>query len=206
MDERVRAGADGIVRCAWAYAGAAMVTYHDQEWGVPIAEDETLFGKLVLDTFQAGLSWRVILEKRAAFLEAFDGFSPERMARYDADRVEALMANPGIVRNRAKIQAAITNARAFLDIQATTSGFRSWLMGFVNHTPIIDGTSPTTSPEARAMARGLKAAGFRFTGPVVCYAFMQATGFVMDHAPGCHRADVCTRMLRATGGGRRDPP
>ncbi len=189
-------GADGRPRCAWAYKGSAMVTYHDQEWGVPVMEDVALFSKLTLDTFQAGLSWRVVLEKRDAFLELFDGFDPVRMARYDDAKIAALVAEPRIIRNQAKIRAAVTNARAFLDLQQREGNFRQWLMQFVDYQPIIDGSCPAVTPESVAMAQALKARGFKFAGPTVCYAFMQATGFVMDHATACFRAPVCTAMLR----------
>lgn len=191
-----RQGADGRIRCAWAYAGPAMIAYHDQEWGVPVMDDRELFAKLILDTFQAGLSWRVVLEKRDAFLELFDGFDPVLVARYDEAKVAALMAEPRIIRNQAKIRATITNAQAFLDLQQAEGSFRPWLMQFVDHQPIIDGSCPALTPESRAMAQALKARGFRFAGPTVCYAFMQATGFVMDHVATCFRTPVCTAMLR----------
>lgn len=192
----VARGRDGRPRCAWAYDGAAMTAYHDEEWGVPVQDDAELWAKLMLDTFQAGLSWRVVLEKRAHFRQAFDGWNPQRIAAYGPEKIAELMANPAIIRNRAKILAAISNAQAFLALQAREGSFRLWLMQFVDHRPLIDGTGPATTPEALRMSRALKTRGFKFTGPIVCYAFMQATGFAMDHAPGCFRAAPCTALLR----------
>ncbi len=192
----VRQGEDGLVRCAWAHDGSHMLAYHDKEWGVPVRDDVALFGKLILDTFQAGLSWRVVLEKRTAFLELFDGFDPVAMSRYDEAKIATLMSERRIIRNQAKIRAAISNAQAFLDLQKQEGSFRQWLMKFVANRPIIDGSGPTVTAESIAMAKALKAAGFKFTGPTVCYAFMQATGFVMDHAAACFRAPVCTALLQ----------
>lgn len=180
-----------------------MIAYHDEEWGLPVASDKELWAKLMLDSFQAGLSWRVILEKRDNFLSAFDRFDPDIVAEYGDDEVNALMQNRGIVRNQSKIRATIGNARAYRELTGREGGFRRWLMRFVDDRPRIDGSCPPTSPEAEAMAAALKEAGFRFTGPRVCYAFMQATGFVMDHAPGCFRAAHCAALLREEG--RRRP-
>ena len=191
-------GKDRLRRCTWAYAGAAMMAYHDQEWGVPVESDPDLWAKLVLDTFQAGLSWRVVLEKRDRFLAAFDGLDPAAVATYDAQKVETLMADPGIVRNLSKIRATISNAQAYLELCQREGSFRWWLLQYINYRPIISGQCPVTSPEAQAMAKGLKKVGFKFTGPTVCYAFMQATGFVMDHVPACFRAAACTEMLQAS--------
>ncbi len=206
MPNPVRIGKDGLCRCAWAYAGAAMAAYHDQEWGVPVESDPDLWAKLVLDTFQAGLSWRMILEKRDRFLAAFDGLNPVAVAAYDEHKVQTLMSDPGIVRNQSKIRATISNAQAYLALCRREGSFRQWLLQYVDYRPIIRGTGPTTSPEAQAMALGLKQAGFQFTGPVVCYAFMQATGFVMDHAPACFRAAACTDMLQVYPCTRRSLP
>ena len=196
MKELVSTGPDGVPRCTWANASTGLRDYHDEEWGVPVHDDTALFGKLVLDTFQAGLSWRVVLDKRPSFLEAFDGFDPVKMAGYDDRRIALLMDNPGIIRNRAKIQASIGNARAYLELVDREGSFRRWLFRWTGGRPLFDGTCPTTSPESVVMARALKQAGFRFTGPIVCYAFMQATGFVMDHPPGCCRRDACVALLQ----------
>lgn len=173
-----------------------MTSYHDREWGVPVKSPPVLWAKLVLDTFQAGLSWRVILEKREGFLSAFDGLVPELVAEYDEQKVELLMANPEIVRNRSKIKATISNAEAYLSLTRRKGDFRKWLFQYVNYRPIVNGSCPTTSPQALEMAKGLSQEGFKFTGPVVCYAFMQASGFVMDHVPGCFRTSACTEMLK----------
>ena len=197
MNDPVSVGPDGIPRCAWANASASLRAYHDEEWGVPVHDDVALFGKLVLDTFQAGLSWRVILDKRPAFLEAFDGFDPVRMARYNERRIADLMDNGGIVRNRAKIHAAVNNAQAYLDLVDREGAFRPWLFLWTGGQPLLDGSCPATSPESEAMSRALKEAGFKFTGPTVCYAFMQATGFVMDHPPGCCRREACVALMQA---------
>lgn len=196
MNIPVTRGMDGKERCTWANASHSLRRYHDEEWGVPIYDDVALFGKLILDTFQAGLSWRVVLDKRPAFLEAFDGFDPIAMAQYGDRDVALLMNNPGIIRNHAKIQASITNAQAFLDLIAQEGSFRQWLFRCTGGGPIIDGSCPTTSSESEKMARALKRVGFKFTGPIVCYAFMQATGFVMDHPQGCWRRDACIALLQ----------
>ncbi len=205
MNDITEVGKDGLRRCGWAYAGSAMVSYHDEEWGIPVESDPELWAKLVLDTFQAGLSWRLVLEKREGFLAAFDGLDPEAVAAYDELKVETLMADPGIVRNEAKIRAAISNAQAYLKLRAQEGSFRRWLFQYVNYRPLVCGNCPKTTPEAQAMAKGLKRAGFKFAGPIVCYAFMQATGFVMDHSPGCFRVAACTEMLRLPPGTKLFP-
>lgn len=195
MTAETKIGKDGLRRCAWAYGGPAMTAYHDQEWGIPIESSQVLWAKLVLDTFQAGLSWRVILEKREGFLSAFDGLVPDLVAEYDDRKVESLMLNPRIVRNQAKIWATVDNAKAYLSLREREGDFRRWLFRYVSYKPIISGACPSTSAQAMVMAKGLKQAGFKFTGPIVCYAFMQATGFVMDHRAACFRAPHCTELL-----------
>ncbi|HEV2748957.1 MAG TPA: DNA-3-methyladenine glycosylase I [Gemmatimonadales bacterium] len=181
-----------IKRCWAGGDDPLMLAYHDEEWGVPLHDDRDLFAKLVLDGFQAGLSWRVILHKRARFLEAFDGFDPVRMARYDARKVRQLLKDPGIVRNRQKVRAAIGNARAFLAFQKTEGGFGAFLWSFVGGTPkqyrrrtLRD--LPARSRESDAMSEALVERGFRFVGPTICYAFMQAVGMVNDHLVTCFR-------------------
>jgi DNA-3-methyladenine glycosylase I len=169
-----------------------MLAYHDREWGVPVRGDKPLFAKLILDGFQAGLSWGIILRKRAAFLEAFDGFDPERMSRYTAARRRRLLADPGIVRNRQKIDAAIGNARAFLEMREAGQRFAPFLWSFVNGAPKQNRWRstqriPATSPESERMSRALVERGFRFVGPTICYAFMQAVGMVNDHIVTCYR-------------------
>jgi DNA-3-methyladenine glycosylase I len=169
-----------------------MVAYHDLEWGVPLYGDRELFAKLVLDGFQAGLSWRVILHKRARFLEAFEGFDPERVARFDRRKVAQLLRDPGIVRNRQKIQAAITNARSFLEFPRADRPFGAFLWRFVGGAPKqyrrrTIGALPARTRESDAMSAALTARGFRFVGPTICYAFMQAVGMVNDHLVTCFR-------------------
>ncbi len=181
-----------IQRCWTGGDDPLMLAYHDEEWGVPLHGDRELFAKLVLDGFQAGLSWRVILHKRARFLEAFDGFDPERMARYDRSRITRLLKDPGIVRNRQKVNAAVTNARAFLAFQETEGAFAGFLWSFVGGAPkqyrrrrLRD--LPARSRESDAMSAALTQRGFRFVGPTICYAFMQAVGMVNDHLVTCFR-------------------
>jgi DNA-3-methyladenine glycosylase I len=181
-----------IKRCWAGDDDPLMLAYHDEEWGVPLRGDRDLFAKLVLDGFQAGLSWRVILHKRARFLEAFDGFDPERMVRYDRKKVAQLLKDPGIVRNRQKVNAAIGNARAFLEFQKKDGSFGHFLWGFVGGTPkqfrrrtLRD--LPARSRESDAMSAALAERGFRFVGPTICYAFMQAVGMVNDHLVTCFR-------------------
>lgn len=169
-----------------------MLAYHDREWGVPVRGDKPLFAKLILDGFQAGLSWAIILRKRDAFLEAFDRFDPERIARYTAARRRRLLADPGIVRNRQKIDAAIGNARAFLEMREAGQRFGPFLWSFVDGEPKQNRWRsirqiPAMSPESERMSKALVERGFRFVGPTICYAFMQAVGMVNDHLVTCYR-------------------
>lgn len=170
-----------------------MSQYHDEEWGVPVYDGRKLFEKLLLDGFQAGLSWRTILYKREAFQRAFNGFEPEKMAVYsDKDR-ERLLADKGIIRNRLKINAAITNAQAYLDFQNIDRDFSEFLWSFVDGEPQRGPTTAsweqvrTTSPESKMMSKALKSHGFKFVGPTICYAFMQAVGMIDDHLTYCFR-------------------
>ena len=181
-----------IKRCWASDDDPLMLAYHDREWGVPLYGDADLFAKLVLDGFQAGLSWRVILHKRARFLEAFDGFDAERMARYDRRKIAQILRDPGIVRNRQKVAAAIANARAYLAFQAAQGGFGTFLWSFVGGRPrqyrrrrLRD--LPARSRESDTMSAALAERGFRFVGPTICYAFMQAVGMVNDHLVTCFR-------------------
>ncbi|MFN3353912.1 MAG: DNA-3-methyladenine glycosylase I [Brevundimonas sp.] len=179
-------------RCAWCGTDPLYVHYHDTEWGVPEYDARALWEKLVLDGFQAGLAWITILRKREAFRLAFDGFDPEKVARYgDADRAR-LMADPGIVRSGAKINAAIKGARIWLDMRERGEDFTAFLWDFVEGRPVQNAWTsmvelPAQTPESVAMAKALKARGFNFCGPVIVYAFMQATGMVNDHVTGCFR-------------------
>lgn len=183
---------DGLKRCAWPQQDPLYVVYHDTEWGVPEYDDRALYEKLVLDGFQAGLSWITILRKRENFRAAFDNFDPETIARYDAKKVAALMQDAGIVRNRAKIEGAVTSARAWLRIMEEGPGFSALLWGFVDGRPQVNrfravGEVPAETPVSRAMSKELAARGFKFCGPTIVYAFMQAVGMVNDHLVTCHR-------------------
>jgi DNA-3-methyladenine glycosylase I len=186
-------------RCPWCGTDPLYVAYHDFEWGVPERDSRALWEKLVLDGFQAGLSWITILRKRSAFRDAFEGFDPERVARYGPADVGRLMADTGIVRHRGKIEATIGNARAFLGIEERGGGFTAFLWRFVGDRPVQNrwksmAEVPAETPESRAMARTLREAGFRFCGPTICYAFMQATGMVNDHLAGCPRHAEVSRL------------
>jgi DNA-3-methyladenine glycosylase I len=180
-----------VTRCGWARS-EPNISYHDAEWGVPLHDDRGLFEFLILEGAQAGLSWETILKKRDNYREAFDGFDAARVARYTPKRVERLMANPGIVRNRLKIESAISNARAFLDVQKEAGSFDAYIWGFVGGKPRVNtvrgmGDVPASTPQSDAMSKDLKKRGFRFVGTTICYAFMQATGMVNDHAVECFR-------------------
>jgi DNA-3-methyladenine glycosylase I len=186
-------------RCPWPADDALLLEYHDREWGVPLRDDVALFGKLVLDGFQAGLSWSLILRKRAAFLRAFDGFDPERLARYGAPQVRRLLADPGIVRNRQKVHAAIGNARAYRALRDAGVSFGELLWSFVGGVPKVNrwrtlGQLPAETPESRALSAALYGHGFRFVGPTICYAFMQAVGMVNDHLVTCRRHREVQRL------------
>jgi DNA-3-methyladenine glycosylase I len=192
--------ADGLERCTWPGETPLYVTYHDEEWGVPDWDDQALFEKLILDGFQAGLSWITILRKRDRFREVFDGFDPETIARYGPDKVETLMGDAGIVRNRAKIEATITNAQSYLEIMEA-GGFSNYLWGFVDGAALQGGRRtmgdvPAETPLSKEMSKDLKKRGFRFCGPTIVYAFMQAVGMVNDHLVTCHRHDVCAALAR----------
>lgn len=181
-----------LKRCPWCGSDPLYVSYHDEEWGVPVHDDQTLFAMLVLDGAQAGLSWHTILRKRENYRRAFDQFDPERIAHYDAVRIAQLLADPGIVRNRLKITSAINNAKAYLALRERHGSFAAFLWRYVDGSPRQnhwrDPTEvPTQTPAAKAMSRDLKYCGFTFVGPTICYAFMQATGMVNDHLIYCFR-------------------
>ena len=183
---------DGLPRCPWPKQDALYITYHDEEWGVPEHDDRALFEKLILDGFQAGLSWITILRKRDNFRRAFDGFEPERIARYDKRKVEALMNDAGIVRNRAKIEGTILSARGYLDIMEKGPGFSALLWDFVGGKPQINhrrriADVPAETPVSRALSKELVGRSFKFVGPTIVYAFMQAVGMVNDHLVTCYR-------------------
>ncbi len=196
-------GADGLKRCPWPGADPLYVSYHDDEWGAPEYDDRALFEKLVLDAFQAGLSWITILRKRPAFRAAFDRFEPETIVRWDAAKKEALMLDSGIVRNRAKIEATVALARVYLDL-AGKGGFARHVWSFVDGRPIQPARRtlaeiPAESEESRALARDLRARGGNFVGPTIVYAFMQATGMVNDHLVDCCRHEACRALAREFG-------
>ena len=178
-----------LQRCRWAGSDPAMQAYHDTEWGVPERDGRTLWETLMLEGFQAGLAWSVILRKRAAFRTAFAGFDPERVARFDAADVERLVADPGIVRSRAKILATIGGARAYLAMQERGESFAEFAWSFTGGQPVEgDGVSlPAMTPLSEQVSRALKQRGFKFVGPVIVYAWLQAVGIVDDHAAGCFR-------------------
>jgi DNA-3-methyladenine glycosylase I len=183
---------DTVIRCPWPREDALYVAYHDQEWGVPEYDDRALFEKLILDGFQAGLSWITILRKRDNFRRAFDKFNPEKIARYDAKKLASLMKDEGIIRNKMKIHGARQSARAWLEIQEKGPGFSKLLWDFVDGKPKINRIPthkrvPAETKISLAMSKELKARGFNFCGPTIVYAFMQATGMVNDHLTTCYR-------------------
>ncbi|MBY0382756.1 MAG: DNA-3-methyladenine glycosylase I [Xanthobacteraceae bacterium] len=179
------------IRCPWPGDDPLYVAYHDEEWGVPEYDDRALFEKLILDGFQAGLSWITILRKRDNFRKAFDNFDPKKIARYNDRKIAALMNDAGIVRNRAKIEGAVRSAQAYLAIMEEGPGFSKLLWSFVGGQPKINqfkgrGDLPAATPESIAMSKELAKRGFKFVGPTIVYAFMQATGMVNDHLVTCH--------------------
>ncbi len=203
MTTRARLHADGLTRCPWPGDDPLYVAYHDTEWGVPEYDDRALFEKLILDGFQAGLSWITILRKRDNFRKAFDGFAPDKIARYDDRKIAALMNDAGIVRNRAKIEGAVGSARAYLKIMEQGPGFSALLWDAVGGQPKINtfkttATVPAATPTSITLSKELVARGFKFVGPTIVYAFMQATGMVNDHLVTCH--------CHATCGGMKRPP
>lgn len=187
-----------IRRCSWA-TSELMIPYHDQEWGVPQHQDRVLFEFLILEGAQAGLSWSTILAKRTAYRKAFSNFDPSKVAKYSPEKISALLGNPGIVRNRLKINAAVRNARAFLEVQKEFGSFDRYIWQFVGGKPKINrwrsmSQLPAQSPESLQMSKDLIKRGFTFVGPTVCYAFMQAVGLVNDHLVSCFRyAEITTQ-------------
>ena len=180
-------------RCPWVDLNKPeYIDYHDREWGVPVHDDRLLFEFLTLEAAQAGLSWYTVLKKRENYRKAFNQFDPKKMARYDEKRVERLLGNSGIIRNRKKIMAAINNAQRFLEIQKEFGSFDAYMWRFVGGKPIVNeirvlGDYLATTPEAEAMSKDLRQRGFKFVGPTICYAHMQATGMVNDHTLDCYR-------------------
>lgn len=200
MQPHLTLHADGLARCPWSGLDPVYVAYHDTEWGVPEPDGRALFEKLILDGFQAGLSWITILRKREGFRQAFDGFDPAIIASYGAGKQAALMGDKGIVRNRAKISGTVEGARAWLAIEEQ-QGFAHYLWDFVDGRPIQNRRAsmdevPAQTPLSQAISKDLRARGFRFVGPTIVYAFMQAVGMVNDHLVGCRRHEDCARLGR----------
>ena len=185
-----------ITRCAWTGNDPLMIAYHDNEWGVPVHDDRVIFEFLILEGAQAGLSWTTILRKRENYARAFDNFAPEIIANYDEARISALLADPGIVRNRRKIEGTIQNARSFLAVQQEFGSFDAYIWQFVGGKPMINAWKtireiPAQTEESIAMSKDLLRRGFKFVGPTICYAHMQATGMVNDHTVDCFRYLEC---------------
>ena len=182
--------------CGWPGDNELMLKYHDTAWGVPVHDDRKLFEMLTLDVFQAGLSWRAVLNKRENFRKTFDNFEPAKIARYNKRKITSLLNNPGIIRNQLKIESTINNARAVLDIQKEFGSFDAYIWQFVNGTTIRNkwkklADIPATSDESDAMSKALKKRGFKFVGSTICYAFMQSVGMVNDHLTCCFRYKQC---------------
>lgn len=179
-----------IIRCPWAGSKSHMIRYHDREWGKPVHQDRRLFEMLILEGAQAGLTWDTILRKRAGYRKAFARFDPSKVARFSAERKRRLLKDPGIIRNRLKIDAAVTSARAFLEVRKEFGSFDRYVWRFVDGKPKVNqwrrlSEIPTTTPESDALSKDLKKRGFRFVGSTIVYAFMQAVGMVNDHTVGC---------------------
>ncbi len=191
-----------ITRCKWA-EGVSLdyIEYHDKEWGVPVYDDKVQFEFMLLEGAQAGLSWSTILNKREGYRKAFAGFDVEKVARFTKKRVEKLLQDPAIVRNRLKVESAVTNAQAFIEVQQEFGSFSKYIWSFVDGTPIQnrfkkDSDVPATSAESDALSKDLKKRGFRFVGSTIIYAHMQATGLVNDHVTGCFRHQPCMRLAK----------
>ena len=184
-----------IQRCAWAESDPLLRTYHDTEWGIPEYDSRPLWETLMLEGFQAGLSWLTILRKREAFREAFANFDPEAVARFGEPQIEQLLLNPGIIRSRAKIKATIEGARIYLSMRDAGEDFSDWVWGLAGGAPIVNrtGSVPASTPLSESISTALKKRGFKFVGPVIVYAWMQATGIVDDHSAVCFRSETKTR-------------
>jgi DNA-3-methyladenine glycosylase I len=200
-----------VRRCDWAGTDPDMVAYHDTEWGVPQHDDTTHFEFLVLEGAQAGLSWSTILKRRGGYRKAFAGFDAAKVARFTPAKVEKLLLDPGIIRNRAKVEATVRNARAFLEVQSEFGSFDVYLWGFVGGHPVVNkwrrtAQLPATSAQSEALSKDLRRRGFGFVGPTVCYAHLQAAGLVNDHLVGCFRYAELTGAGAPSGRGRRSDP
>ena len=202
MSRSARLHADGLTRCPWPGEDPFYVAYHDTEWGVPEYDDRALYEKLILDGFQAGLSWITILRKRDNFRNAFDDFQPEKIARYNAKKIHALMNDAGIVRNRAKIEGTVSSAKSYLKIMEDGPGFSKFLWDFVDGRPKVNqfkttASVPASTPLSIKISKELAARGFKFVGPTIVYAFMQATGMVNDHLVTCFCHEACAGKHRS---------
>jgi len=186
-------------RCNWCGTDPLYIAYHDSEWGVPNFDDDSLFEFLILEGAQAGLAWITVLKKRQGYIQAFDGFDAEKVARYGKRQVNRLLEDPEIIRNRLKIESAVSNAQTFLKMKSQHDSFANYVWQFVDGQPIQNRFRsakqvPATTPISDAMSKQMKKDGFRFVGSTICYAYMQATGMVNDHMVGCHRHEVCARL------------
>ncbi len=195
---------DSLTRCPWAQGSPDYQHYHDREWGVPLRDERGLFEFLVLEGMQAGLSWLTVLRKREALRRAFAGFDPEKVAGFTSRRIDRLLNDAAIIRHRGKIEATVHNASLVLELRAGSKNFTELVWSFVGDRPIQNRRDrladvPSSTPASQMMSKTLKRLGFRFVGPTICYAFMQATGMVNDHLMGCHRFEVC-RQLGSTRG------
>lgn len=192
-------------RCPWCEGFDLYREYHDHEWGVPLRDDRALFELLILEGAQAGLSWATVLKKREHYRQVFDGFQPECIAHYDDAKIAALLADPGIIRNRAKVAATIQNARSLLALTRGGQSFSDFVWGFVDGRPIQNAWTdlsevPAKTPQSDSMSKALARAGFKFVGSTICYAFMQASGMVNDHLVSCHRHSVFSQLARKESG------
>lgn len=191
-----------IKRCSWCETSDLDIRYHDEEWGVPLHDDTRLFEFLTLEGAQAGLSWSTVLKKRENYIELFDGFDIERVAKYDQRKIDSLLENPGIIRNRLKVESTVSNARTVLRIQDECGSFDEYLWQFVDGEPIINrwrsmNSVPASTALSDRMSKTMKKDGFRFVGTTICYAFMQATGMVNDHTVECFRHQECIELARS---------
>ncbi len=183
---------DGLTRCAWGFSEPLLLAYHDEEWGLPLHDDRALYELLVLEGMQAGLSWMTVLRKRENFRRAMDGLDPSRVSRYSQDKMKGLLADAGIIRNRMKLEAAINNAQRFLEVQEEFGSFDAYIWRFIGGRPKVNRFAsladlPPETQESQAMCKDLRARGFRFVGPTICYAYMQGAGLVNDHTTDCFR-------------------
>jgi DNA-3-methyladenine glycosylase I len=202
---------DTRTRCDWAGSDPEMVAYHDTEWGVPVHDEHTHFEFLVLEGAQAGLSWSTILKRRHGYRKAFAQFDPVKVARFTPARVEKLLLDPGIIRNRAKVESTVRNAKAFLAVEKEFGTFDAYVWGFVGGRPVVNkwrrtAQLPATSPESEALSKDLRRRGFGFVGPTVCYAHLQAAGLINDHLVTCFRYAELTGAAAPSGRGRRSAP